>query len=91
MTTETDSKKTGQRKHQQGMVVSAKMQKTVLVAVTRQVKHPQYGKYVRRVKKYMAHDERGECGIGDLVQIVETRPLSKRKCWRVQKIVTKAA
>ena len=77
-------------KVRQGLVVSDKMDKTVTVAVTRQVKHPMYGKFIKRTKKYLAHDGSNECQVGDLVRIVETRPLSKHKRWRVQEIVTKA-
>lgn len=79
------------RKVRQGLVVSNKMAKTVVVAITSQVKHAQYGKFIRRTRKYIAHDENNQCGIGDTVRIVETRPLSKTKRWRVQQIVTKAA
>ncbi|MCP4869062.1 MAG: 30S ribosomal protein S17 [Proteobacteria bacterium] len=78
------------RRTLQGLVVSDKMNKTVVVVVTRAVKHPRYKKYVRHSKKYLAHDEAGECGEGDLVTIVETRPLSKRKRWRVRSIDRKA-
>jgi small subunit ribosomal protein S17 len=80
----------GRRKTQEGRVVSAKMQKTVVVAVTRKVRHTAYGKYVTRSKKYLAHDETGICKVGDLVRIVETRPLSKLKRWRVGEIVSQA-
>lgn len=78
-------------KSREGIVVSDKMDKTVVVEVVRQVKHPQYGKYVKKTKKYYAHDGENACGEGDRVVIVETRPLSKTKRWRVQKIVEKAA
>jgi len=74
----------------QGLVVSDKMDKTVVVRVTRQVKHPRYKKYVRVSKKYMVHDEEGSCGIGDLVTIVESRPLSRKKRWRLRSIDRKA-
>ncbi len=74
-----------------GRVVSDKMDKTVTVLVERKVKHPLYGKVVRRSKKFHAHDENNECREGDLVVIEETRPLSKTKTWRVSKIVEKAA
>ena len=73
-----------------GVVVSDKMDKTVVVMVERLVKHPLYGKYIKRRKKYMAHDENNECQIGDKVLIEETRPLSKRKRWRVREILEKA-
>ena len=80
----------GQKKVKQGIVVSNKADKTVLVAVTRQVKHAQYGKFVRRTKKYMAHDETNQCGIGDTVRIAEDRPISRHKSWRVTEVVRKA-
>ena len=78
------------RKNRVGMVVSDKMDKTVVVAIRERVKHPLYGKIVNRTKKFKAHDELNECGVGDRVLIAETRPLSKDKCWRVVKIVEKA-
>jgi small subunit ribosomal protein S17 len=77
------------RKERIGTVVSDKMDKTVIVKVSRQVVHPQYGKIIRLNKKYIAHDEKDECSIGDTVRIVETRPLSKTKRWRVCEIVMK--
>jgi small subunit ribosomal protein S17 len=80
----------GMRKSREGIVVSAKMDKTVVVAVVRQVRHTMYGKFIRRTKKYYAHDEGNSCGIGDAVRIVETRPLSKLKRWRVETVVRKA-
>lgn len=73
-----------------GRVVSDKMDKTVTVLVERRVKHPLYGKVIRRTKKYHAHDENNECREGDLVVIEECRPISKTKAWRVTKIVEKA-
>ena len=78
-------------KRREGTVVSARMTKTVVVQVDRLVEHPLYGKRVRQRKRYMAHDERGECGQGDRVLIVETRPLSRNKRWRVSKVLKKAA
>ncbi len=81
----------GQRKTRQGIVVSDKMDKTVVVRVERLTRHPRYTRIVRRAKKFKAHDEQNHCGIGDFVEIVETRPLSKDKRWRVTKIVRKAA
>ena len=78
------------RKNRVGVVVSDKMVKTVVVAIRERVKHPLYGKIVNRTKKFKAHDELNECGVGDRVLIAETRPLSKDKCWRVVKIVEKA-
>jgi small subunit ribosomal protein S17 len=83
---EAKEKKKGLSKTREGYVVSNSMNKSVVVAVTRQKKHAQYGKYVRQTKKYMAHDESNSCGVGDHVIIVETRPLSKNKRWRVQSI-----
>lgn len=80
----------GLSKTREGVVVSNKMQKTVVVAVVRQVRHPQYGKFVRSTKKLMVHDEQG-CGVGDRVEVVETRPLSRLKRWKVSRIVTRAS
>jgi len=73
-----------------GRVVSDRMDKTISVAVDRQVKHPIYGKFITKTTKYMAHDENNEAEIGDTVQIMSTRPLSKRKSWRLTEIVEKA-
>ncbi|HEY8344571.1 MAG TPA: 30S ribosomal protein S17 [Bacillota bacterium] len=78
------------RKTRVGMVVSDKMDKTVVVAVQRLVKHPLIGKTLRRTTKYKAHDEQNECRIGDKVRIMETRPLSKEKRWRIVSIIEKA-
>ena len=80
-----------QRKMRQGIVVSDKMDKTVVVRVERLTRHPQYTRVVKRAKKFKAHDEQNQCSMGDLVEIMETRPLSKDKRWRVTKIVRKAA
>ena len=80
----------GLRKRQIGTVVSNKMDKTVVVSIERIVQHPIYKKYVRRRGKYVAHDAQNICGIGDKVMIVETRPLSKTKRWRVREIMEKA-
>jgi small subunit ribosomal protein S17 len=80
----------GRRQEKIGLVVSDKMMKTVVVRVERQVRHPKYQRYIRRRKKFMAHDEVG-AKIGDIVRIVETRPLSARKRWRVVEIVQKAS
>ena len=74
-----------------GRVVSDKMDKTVSVAIERQIKHPTYGKYIRRTSKVMAHDENNECKIGDRVAISETRPVSKNKSWQVVNILERAA
>ena len=78
------------RKARVGTVVSDKMDKTVLVAIRDNVKHPLYKKIINRTVKLKAHDEKNECGIGDTVEIMETRPLSKDKHWRVTHIITKA-
>lgn len=80
----------GLRKYQEGLVVSNKMQKSVVVSVTTHKKHPQYGKYVLSTKRYMAHDEKDECQIGDKVLLSESRPLSKKKRWVVTQILEKA-
>ena len=80
----------GRRKTRTGRVVSSKMQKTVVVAVETRKRHPLYGKFMRQTAKFKAHDEQNECGEGDTVEIMETRPLSKDKNWRVVRIVEKA-
>lgn len=78
------------RKTREGVVVSDKMDKTVVVSIVEKYKHPLYKKTVTRMERYKAHDENNECGVGDTVEIVETRPISKDKCWRVNRIVEKA-
>ncbi len=78
------------RKTRTGIVTSDKMDKTITVAIERKVKHPIYGKFVKKTTKFHAHDEKGECTIGDVVKIMETRPLSKTKRWRLVEIVEKA-
>jgi small subunit ribosomal protein S17 len=80
----------GRRKVRVGTVVSDRMDKTVVVAVVRMMRHPLYGKTVKRTKKFHAHDENNECRVGDVVEIMETRPLSKTKRWRVARVVQKA-
>lgn len=80
-------KQRGNRKTQVGIVVSDKMDKTVVVKVDRLVKHPVYNKYIRRSAKFKAHDENNECKTGDRVLIVETRPLSKDKFWKVRQVL----
>lgn len=80
----------GYRKTRIGEVVSDKMDKTIVVAINTKVRHPLYGKMVNRTRKFKAHDENNECGIGDTVKIMETRPLSKDKRWRLVEIVEKA-
>ena len=78
------------RKTRTGVVTSNKMTKTITVAVERKVKHPIYGKFVKKTTKFHAHDEKNECTVGDLVKIMESRPLSKTKRWRLVEIVEKA-
>lgn len=78
------------RKERIGVVKSNKMEKTIVVAVERKVKHPMYGKFVKRTTTFSAHDEKNECNIGDTVRIMETRPLSKSKRWRLVEIVERA-
>ena len=87
---EQQSKTRSYRKIREGLVVSDKMDKTVVVAVEDRVKHPLYGKIIRRTTKYKAHDEANECGVGDRVRLMETRPLSASKRWRVVEILEKA-
>ncbi len=78
------------RKERIGIVTSDKMDKSVVVSVERKVKHPKYGKFVKNTTKFVAHDEKNECGEGDTVRIMETRPLSKSKNWRLVEIVERA-
>ncbi len=80
----------GYRKTRTGVVVSDKMDKTIVVAIKTKVRHPLYGKMVNRTHKFKAHDEGNECGIGDTVKIMETRPISKDKRWRLVEIIEKA-
>ncbi len=82
-----EQKATKQRSARTGVVTSNSMDKSVVVRVDRTVKHPVYLRYVRRSNKFMAHDEKNECNVGDTVEIVESRPLSSRKRWRVRKIL----
>ena len=86
----TEKVKRGNRKTMVGVVTSTAMQKTVAVSVDRLVQHPLYRKTRRRSSKFLAHDESGQCGLGDRVRIVETRPLSARKRWRVVEVIEKA-
>ena len=82
-----------ERNHRQvreGIVVSDKMEKSIVVLVERKMKHPIYGKFLKRSTKFMAHDEKNDCHIGDRVRIMETRPLSKNKCWRLVEIIERA-
>ena len=75
------------RKERIGLVVSNKMEKSIVVAVNRKMKHPIYGKFVNKTSKFVAHDEENRCNIGDLVKIMETRPLSKNKVWRLIEVI----
>jgi small subunit ribosomal protein S17 len=88
--TETTAAERGRRKVRQGVVSSNKMEKTVVVKIEVLKKHPIYGRYVRSTTKFKAHDETNDCGIGDTVEIMECRPLSKDKCWRVVRVVERA-
>lgn len=87
---ENDVVTRGRRKVRVGTVVSDRMDKTVVVAVERIMRHPLYGKTVKRTKKFHAHDENNECHVGDVVEIMETRPLSRTKRWRVARVIQKA-
>jgi len=78
------------RKERVGVVTSNKMEKSIVVSVERKVKHPKYGKFVKKTTKFVAHDEKNDCNPGDTVRIMETRPLSKNKCWRLVEIVERA-
>ena len=78
------------RKERIGVVTSNKMEKSIVVSEVKRVKHPMYGKFVLRTKKYVAHDEKNDCNIGDTVKIMETKPISKNKCWRIIDIIERA-
>ncbi|MBL6666979.1 MAG: 30S ribosomal protein S17 [Flavobacteriaceae bacterium] len=78
------------RKERIGIVTSNKMEKSIVVSEVKRVKHPMYGKFVLKTKKYVAHDDLNDCNIGDTVKIMETRPLSKSKCWRLVEIIERA-
>ena len=78
------------RKERLGVVTSNKMQKSIVVSEVKKVKHPMYGKFVLKTKKYVAHDEKNDCNIGDRVKIMETRPISRSKCWRLVEIIERA-
>ena len=82
--------KRNNRKVREGLVTSNKMDKSIVVSVERKLKHPKYGKFLKRTTKLMAHDEKNECNIGDKVKVMEIRPLSKSKCWRLVEIIEKA-
>jgi small subunit ribosomal protein S17 len=89
-TTTIETAERSRRKVRQGVVVSGKMDKTIVVKIETLKQHPLYGRTVRRSTKFKAHDENNECGPGDTVEIMECRPLSKEKCWRLVKVVEKA-
>ena len=78
------------RKERTGLVISNKMDKSIVVQIERNYKHAVYGKYVKKTNKFVAHDEKNECNIGDTVRIMETRPLSKNKNWRLVEIIERA-
>jgi small subunit ribosomal protein S17 len=78
------------RKERIGVVTSNKMDKSIVVSVERKMKHPKYGKFVKQTTKFVAHDEKQDCNIGDTVRIMETRPLSKNKCWRLVEVLERA-
>jgi small subunit ribosomal protein S17 len=88
MSTETITRNL--RKERVGIVTSNKMDKSIVVSVSRKEKHPFYGKFVTKTNKFVAHDEEQTCNIGDTVRIMETRPISKRKCWRLVEVVERA-
>ena len=78
------------RKERVGLVMSNKMDKSIVISVERKVKHPMYGKFVKMTTKFMAHDEKNDCNIGDTVKIMEIKPMSKNKCWRLVEIIERA-
>ena len=78
------------RKERIGLVKSNKMDKSIVISVERKVKHPIYGKFVKMTSKFMAHDEKNDCNIGDTVKIMEIKPMSKNKCWRLVEIIERA-
>ncbi len=78
------------RKEKVGIVTSNKMEKSIVVSVERKVKHPKYGKFLNKTTKFVAHDDANTCNIGDTVKIIETRPLSKSKCWRLVEVIERA-
>jgi len=79
-----------QRKVREGLVLSNKMDKSIVVSVERKFKHPKYGKFLKKRAKLVAHDDKNDCNIGDKVKVMETRPLSKTKCWRLVEIIERA-
>ena len=78
------------RKERIGIVTSNKMEKSIVVSEVKRVKHPMYGKFVLKTKKYVVHDDLNDCNIGDMVKIMETRPISKSKCWRLVEVIERA-
>ena len=78
------------RKEKVGVVTSNKMEKSIVVSVERKVKHPKYGKFLNKTTKFVAHDDANTCNIGDTVKIIETRPISKNKCWRLVEVIERA-
>lgn len=78
------------RKERVGLVTSNKMEKSIVVSEVKRVKHPMYGKFVLKTKKYVVHDEKNDCNVGDTVRIMETRPISRSKCWRMVEIIERA-
>jgi small subunit ribosomal protein S17 len=87
---QNETQQRARRKERIGVVVSSKMDKSIVVAMERQVKHPIYGKFIKQTTKLMAHDESNDAGEGDTVRIMETRPLSKNKCWRLVEVIERA-
>lgn len=78
------------RKERTGIVTSNGMQKSIVVSIENKIKHGKYGKFVKQTSKFVAHDEKDDCNVGDTVRIMETKPLSKRKCWRLVEIIERA-
>ena len=78
------------RKERVGLVISNKMEKSIVVSEVKRVKHPMYGKFVLKTKKYVVHDEKNDCNMGDTVRIMETKPISRSKCWRIVEIIERA-
>ncbi|MBT8045346.1 MAG: 30S ribosomal protein S17 [Verrucomicrobiae bacterium] len=85
---ESETKSPGLRKTRVGIVTSTSMEKTIVVEYTNRVPHPRFKKIIKRSKKFYAHDENGEAAVGDKVSIIETKPISKKKCWKLQKVLS---
>ncbi len=85
---ESETKTQGLRKTRVGIVVSTSMDKTIVVEYTNRVPHPRFKKIIKRTKKFYAHDENGEAAVGDKVSIIETKPISKKKCWKLQEVLS---